>query len=170
MAVIAQAESGAGRGADAGRRDRATEKHPEIKRLGCPTGAAPMPKQTHGWRAGVDDRLLDGRGDEVRQGYRRRAQRSRLCDAARGPMDGPERSQRHGSAVFQITLKTPIPITMKPRVGPAFSRYFIARRPQAWAPPPWFWSPPPTQRFGARSAKAAPCGSRAWTIQRSPGT
>jgi len=34
----------------------------------------------------------------------------------------------------------------------------------------WFGTTPPTQRFGATSAKIAPCGSSAWTIHCPPGT
>ena len=92
-------------------------KHPEIKRLGCPTGAAHLQGQGFnelavqalkdqrrraGGGSGVDDRRLEGRGHHVRQRPGRRAQRSGLCDASGRPMDGQERSQRHGSAVLNI--------------------------------------------------------------------
>ena len=49
----------------------------------------------------ANDRRLGGRRHHVRQRPGRRAQRTRLCNAAR-VSDGPERSQRHGSAVLTI--------------------------------------------------------------------
>jgi len=51
-------------------------------------------------RLGFDDRRLEGRRHRVRQRYRQRAHRSRLCDALGRPVDGKERSQRRGSAVL----------------------------------------------------------------------
>src|SRR5208283_2676897 len=119
MAVIAQAErkmiSTRTKAALAEARKRVAvtgqRKHPEIKRLGCPTGAAHLQGQgfndlaVQALKAKADERAagLASTRHHIRQRLGRCAQRSGLCDASGRPMDGPERSQRHGSAALKPT-------------------------------------------------------------------
>ena len=122
MAVIAQAErkmiSTRTKAALAEARMRVAvtgqRMHPDVKRLGCPTGAAHL--QGHGFDelavqavkanasggSGIDDRRLEGRRDHVRQRPSRRRSMPGLCDASGRPVDGQVRSQRHGSASRSI--------------------------------------------------------------------
>ncbi len=109
-----EATSGAvGGGKEAGRGDRATGDAPRGEEVGLSdrrsaSAGAGLQRTRHvgaqgacrraGGRSGVNDRRVEGRRDHVRQRYRARAQRPRLCDAAWRPVDGQVRAQRHGSA------------------------------------------------------------------------
>src|SRR5271165_690513 len=80
-----------------------------LQKAGVRFVAADMPEANElvvqALKAKADERAagLASTRHHIRQRLGRCAQRSGLCDASGRPMDGPERSQRHGSAALKPT-------------------------------------------------------------------